>query len=645
MLFGSYPQKKPSHKSFTNSILHRVQIPLVIFSTIKPNQYLPFVKEVATIEARISHLSKAKINSRLMELRAQISLHGLNELLMAEVFAIIKQTCIHELGVTLYDNQVIAARVMLDGKLAEMAPGEGKTLAASLCVATAALAGIPVHLITSNDYLAVRDSTALLPLYQALGLTVGAVTQSLNTDQRKQVYANNITYVTAKELVFDYLRDRTVGGIDQSELKQHVTQLTGKSHDRVLRGLCMAVIDEADSILIDDARIPFILSQNMSHEKHQEVYVMAIFLASKLKSGEDFVLDPLQATVELTQDGRQKVELSTQGYGQIWANRLHREEIICQALSALHLYFRNQHYLVQDQTILIIDETTGRAASGRTWSRGLHQLIEIKENCKPSAEMTTATQITYQRFFSRYLHLSGMSGTLHEARAEMFSIYGLRIVKIPPRKANRRIKLPTRIYPSHQALWQAVVERVLSINHRGQPILIGTESVADSEALSEQLQLANLAHEVLNASQNQREAAIIAKAGQFGQITVSTNMAGRGTDIPLGQGVAELGGIHIINCQLNVSKRIDRQMIGRCARQGSPGSVETMLSFDNRLIAQYLPKWIVKFSDKKDCLKLNWLITPILHFTQWLEASRQRTQRRELMKQDAHLEQESLTID
>lgn len=644
LLLGRHPEKRSFHDSFAASLKRSMQMPFSVFGPLSARSYESFVYQVSAHEPKLSAMSDARMMERLRELRAQLSMHGLADALIAEVFAIVNQTCARELGIKPYDTQLIAACIMLDGKLAEMATGEGKTLAASLCVATAALAGIPVHLITSNDYLVTRDSASLRPLYTSLGLTVGAITHALGIEERRHAYACDITYVTAKELVFDYLRDRTIGRLARSELHHCVARLSGETTGTILRGLCMAIVDEADSILIDEALVPLILSRGILHEGQSVCHGEALELASKLIPGKDFILDHGRLSAELTEIGRKKVDKAPPGLG--WhCNRLHNEEIICHALAGQHLYHRDRQYLVRDGSVHIIDETTGRVAPGRVWSQGLHQLIEMKEGCKPSGEMVTAAQITYQRFFSRYLRLGGMSGTISESRAELFSIYGLKIIRNPLRKPSRRITLPTRIYRDQSALWKAVVARVKEIHPSGRPILIGTNSVAESEILSRQLWEAGLAHEVLNARQDQQEAAIIARAGQLRQITVSTNMAGRGTDISLGKGVAELGGMHLISCQHNLSRRIDRQLLGRCARQGSSGSAETMISMDKPLIANLFPEWVFSLAGADGLSRPRWLVMLIIRLPQWLEEARQRAQRQEMMRQDARIERETALPD
>ncbi len=641
VVLGNYPEKPKAEPTFAARLKRKLQTPFVVFGSTNTKQYQAFIQQIAGFAPDLQHLSEAKMKQRLRELQGLISMHGMTDTLLAELFAIIKKTCERELGHIPYDTQLIAARIMLDGKLAEMATGEGKTLAAGICVAAAALAGIPVHLITSNDYLVTRDAESLSPLHSALGLTVGTVVEGLETDARKQAYACDITYVTAKELVFDYLRDHTSGNRTRSNLHHRVAQLSGQMPNTLLRGLYMAIIDEADSILIDEARVPLILSQSVLQDAQVDYHSAIFTLASSLISQQDFVLNQRNLSAELTEVGLQKLHAERKTLGRLSYNKMQLEETMCQALAAIYLFRRDQHYLVRDDAVHIIDEITGRISPGRVWSRGLHQLIELKEHCKPSGEMVTAAQITYQRFFPRYLRLGGMSGTLSESRAELFSLFDLKIVKVPLRKPSQRIILPTRIYRDRQVLWAAVTKRVSSLHKNGHPILIGTDSVADSEVLSAQLKQVGLAHEVLNARQDQREANIVAQAGQANQITVSTNIAGRGTDIALGKGVEALGGIHLISCQHNPSRRIDRQLIGRCARQGKPGVAETLISMDKPLIADLYPQWIIRLAGKASFSRPQWLVMLIVRLPQWLEEAHQRTQRQEMMLHDARIERQS----
>lgn len=643
ILLGNYPEQREVPRTLFESLKHWLLVPYAIYGGRSARRYAARLRQIAAHEALLGDLSQTELAQQVVELRKKLSRHGLTSPLKVEALAVVKEVCARAMGVRPYDTQMIAASIILDGKLAEMATGEGKTLTAAVSVAAIALAGIPVHVMTSNDYLVVRDADKSRPLYDALGLTVGTVTQEMDAGSRRQAYACDITYCTAKELAFDYLRDRAIGGAPRSGLHRRISRLVGDTYQPVLRGLCMAIIDEADSILIDEARVPLILSQSIVDPKQVNYYARAQQLARQLVEGADYTLNRHGMSASLTEAGKKKLEEKAARLGALWRNRLHREESICQALAAQHLFLRDKHYLVRDGKVHIIDEITGRLSPGRVWSRGLHQLIEIKEQCQPSGEMVTAAQITFQRFFPRYLRLGGMSGTLSESRGELYSIYRLLVCRVPLRQPSKRIMLPTRIYRNKAALWPAVVARIQAIHQTGRPVLVGTDSVADSETLSQHLAASGLVHEVLNARQDEREAEIVARAGDLGKITVSTNMAGRGTDIPLGPGISELGGLHLIICQHNPARRIDRQLLGRCARQGDPGSAETMISFDKPLIARLFPAWLRGFAGKNGWSHPQWLVRLVIVLPQWLEEAHQRAQRREMLKQDARLEQESFT--
>jgi len=645
ILLGSYPEKLAEDPSFFASLKRTLLTFYAAWGWQSAGSYKPLLKKIAQQEVALADLTATQMAENVLALRQQLSVHGLTNPLKIEAFALVKRTCHRVLGITPYDTQVTAALIMLDGKLAEMATGEGKTLTAGLCVSVAALAGIPVHLITSNDYLVTRDAEKSRPLFDALGLSVGRVTQPMEMDERRAGYACDITYCTAKELVFDYLRDLAVGGRPRSGYHARVAQLMGESYKPVLRGLCMAIIDEADSILIDEARVPLILSQSVVDPKQVDYFGQAHQLAAQLEAGKDYHLNRHAMSANLTDVGREKLEVKAKALGALWRNRMHREETICQALAAQHLFLRDRHYLVRDDEVHIIDEITGRLSPGRMWSRGLHQLIELKEHCKPSGEMLTAAQITFQRFFPRYLKLGGMSGTIKESAGELFSVFGLMVVKVPLRQPSKRVLLPTRIYRDKAAQWKVVIAHIQQAHQTGRPVLIGTDSVGDSETLSALLHKAKLPHEVLNARQDQHEAAVVAKAGELGQITVSTNMAGRGTDIPLGRGVEALGGLHLIICQHNTSRRIDRQLLGRCARQGNPGSSETLISFEKPLLAKLYPKWLAAYAGEQGLCRPQWLLRLLVLLPQWLEEAHQRAQRKEMLEQDARLEKESFTLE
>ena len=614
-----------------------------VLTRLEQRRHGRFVARVHAYDQTLRTLSDSAWQTRLRDLRARLAASGLHGDSMTEAFALVREATRRQLGTPHYDSQLIAGHIMLGNRLVEMATGEGKTLAAALTAATAGLAGIPVHVLTANDYLVARDAERLGPVYQYLGLTVGAVTQPMDQVARRAAYGCNVTYCTAKELVFDYLRDRLVRRGMSSHLHERVSQLDSGAvpASLLLRGLWMALIDEADSILIDEARTPFILSQARVNDQQQGYFKQALQLAARLRPGVEFRVDTAARQATLTEQGSQTLHGSATSIGGLWNDRRHREEVVSFALAAHHLYTRDRDYLVRDGKVLMIDQTTGRVAPGRVWSKGLHQLLEVKEGCKATGEMETIAQITYQRFFPRYLRLCGMSGTLREASRELRSVYGLSVARVALRKASKRVMLPSRLCARREDKWQAVIETVQTLAVKGRPVLIGTDSVVDSDQLSYRLTAHGLTHVVLNARNDREEAEIVARAGEASRITVTTNMAGRGTDIRLGPGVAGRGGLHVICCQHNTSGRIDRQLQGRCARQGDPGSVQAILSLEDPLITQFWPAWLRSILGARATRRgglSKWLAGLIARVPQAREESRQRAERRLLLEQDRQLD-------
>jgi len=600
-----------------------------------------FLRAVEALEPAMLQLSAAQCAAEAQRLRQQLARRGMAQDLVAAVFALFSEISRRQTGRRPYHTQMIAARAMLERRLVEMATGEGKTLAAALAAASAALARIPVHVITANEYLARRDADALRPLFGALGLQVGVVTHELDREARRRAYGCDITYCTAKELVFDYLRDRLLRPDVEGDLRSRAYRLATRDAaggGTLLRGLCMAIVDEADSVLLDEASVPFVISRAGESRGNREHHARALELARGLAPREDFTIDPESKAVELTARGRARAESQPGDADPLWRVQRYREEALSLALAAIHLFHRDRHYLVRDGTVQIIDDTSGRVAAGRAWSRGLHQLIELKEGCRPSAELATAAQITYQRFFARYLHLCGMSGTLLEGRSELRSVYGVPVVRIPLRKPSRRRVLPTRAFGTHDALWRYVVQRAGELHEQGGAVLIGTDSVADSQSLSARLGAAGIAHVVLNARQDRHEAHVIATAGQTGRVTVATSMAGRGTDIELSEDVARRGGLHVMLCQANASRRVDHQFTGRCARHAEPGSCETLLSLESAPILAVLPQWITRWAARAAEIRPRWAGIALARAALWWEERRRRWQRRQLRLQDEALE-------
>ena len=555
-----------------------------------------FSDQVGVAGQALAALNDRELKSRGQELRRQLYRSGPAAPRDAQAFALIRETARRTLGLAHYDVQLMGGWAMLRGMLAEMETGEGKTLTATLPACTAALAGIPVHIITVNDYLAGRDAETMRPIYEFLGLSVGTVVAGLDEDSRRAAYACDITYCTNKQVAFDYLRDRIILGRAPGTLALQIERLQQQSTrlDRLLlRGLCFAIVDEADSVLIDEAGTPLVISRDSSateNESRALIYRQALDLAGRLDATRDFVVDTRNRAVTLTATGMAAISAATTGLGDLWRMARRRETWISQALAARHLFRRDHEYLVSDGRVCIIDGFTGRLMRDRNWERGLHQMIEVKEGCAISTPSETLARISYQRFFSRYLHLSGMTGTAHEAAAELHTTYGLNVMRIPTHRPSRLQPQPGRFCSTLDAKWQTVVTRIRRLNAQGRPVLVGTCSVEDSEHLSRLLQALGLEHRVLNARQDCDEAALVAGAGQPGAITVATNMAGRGTDIPLAPGVSGNGGLHVIAVERNDARRIDRQLFGRCARQGDPGSYESILSLEDELPVRYLSK-------------------------------------------------------
>jgi preprotein translocase subunit SecA len=500
----------------------------------------------------------------------------------------VREAAARSVGLRHFDVQLVGGWAMLNGMLAEMETGEGKTLAATLAAATAALAGRAVHVITVNDYLAERDADWMGPVYRALGLTVGCVKQGMDPDARRAAYRCDVTYCSNKEVAFDYLRDRRVLGGKPRAISMRMDALAGEGPGQrlLLRGLQFAIVDEADSVLVDEARTPLILSAEADHTQAETLHAEALGLARQLGDG-DFQMR--EDGARITDRGLERLEELGAPLGGVWRGPRRREQLVRQALSALHAFERDKHYLVRDGKVVIIDENTGRLMPDRSWEQGLHQLIELKEGCEVTGRRETLARISYQRFFRRYVHLAGMTGTASEVAGELWSVYRLRVAKIPTHRPGRRLRLASRVYGRTERKWRAVVESIARHRASGRPVLIGTRSVAASEALAGHLEKAGIPFRLLNARQDRDEAEIIAQAGELGRVTVATNMAGRGTDIKLEPEVVQRGGLHVIATELNDSGRIDRQLFGRCARQGDPGSCQAILAIEEDLVASFLP--------------------------------------------------------
>jgi len=543
---------------------------------------------IARRARKLRHLDDAVLFARIEVARQKADLRKPFARPASHLLALLCVLTERQLGFMPFRSQIAGVLVLVSGRLAEMETGSGKTLTASVASVMVALMGERVHVITANDYLADRDAETLRPLAQALGLRVGLITAEITPPDRAEAYRCAITYGSNQEMAFDYLRDRIRLGGEVGALRLTFDMISAERPRGAgisMNGLPFAIVDEADSVLIDECRTPLILSSTAPPDP--EWATAAWQLSDALQQGRDFSVEPSARRIELTASGRRALTREAEKMGGIWRNTARREHAATLALSARHLFERDEHYLIEEGTVKLIDEYTGRVSPDRALSDGLHQLIELKEDVEITGRREVLGRMTYQRFFRRYRRLAGMTGTAREVAAELDAVYGLSVVPVPPPRPSKRRYWRGRISGSEQAKWDRVASRVSKLHAQGRPVLIATRTVRASEAVSARLSEAGLSHELLNAAQSGQEAEIIAAAGQRGAITVATNMAGRGVDIGLGPEVKTLGGMHVILTELHEAGRIDRQVIGRCARQGDPGSCEAFVSWDDPLIKSF----------------------------------------------------------
>ena len=537
-------------------------------------------QQINPLEDGLKKLSDSSLANKTNEFKARLAKGETLDDILPEAFAVIREASRRVLGMRHFDTQLIGGIILHRGNIAEMCTGEGKTLVATAPVYLNALEGKGVHVITVNDYLAKRDSEWMGQVYKFLGLSVGLIIHDLDFNQRKIAYNSDITYGTNNEFGFDYLRDNMVTSLDQM----------------VQRPLHYCLIDEVDSILIDEARTPLIISG--PGQKSTDAYYTVAKLVPQLKKEEDYTIDEKQKTVAPTEAGVAKMEKLLHVENLYDAENLELNHLFVQALRAQTMMTRDKDYVVKDGEVVIVDEFTGRLMYGRRYSDGLHQAIEAKEGLEVQRESQTLATITFQNYFRMYDKLAGMTGTAKTEEQEFIKIYGLPVLQVPTNKPIQRKDLPDVIFKNKRGKYKAVVREVERRHATGQPMLIGTTSIEQSEELSHMLDQANILHSVLNAKYHEREAAIVALAGQKGAVTIATNMAGRGTDISLGEGVAELGGLAIIGTERHESRRIDNQLRGRAGRQGDPGSSQFFLSLEDDLLRIFGGDNIKSFMEK-----------------------------------------------
>lgn len=559
----------------------------------RSKSFLEQADRICNLEETFTTMTDANLRELAINLRACFRCNKDMPTDLHQAFALIREVAFRKIGEKPHPVQIAGGLAINAGCISEMVTGEGKTLTATLPATIAGWRGRGCHVITVNDYLAGRDAGWMEPVYRFCGLTVSHIDQQMSSEQRRKAYHCDITYCTNKEVAADFLRDRLILAGTRglaSYLAQKIATASDVNERIVQRGLHFAIVDEADSILVDEAVTPLIISGDMPNSEQCESFKQAAEIAKQLTHPEDYQINAQYREITITPTGHHRVKDLTENLPGLWTTQRRAMELVQQALTAKEFYARNKHYLVEDDKIIIIDESTGRMMPDRTWRDGLHQAVEAKEKVTINPPKATFARISFQRFYRLYQKLSGMTGTASEAAGEFWQIYHLPVVSIPTHKPCQRKQMDNMVFRDQETKWTAIVSEISRIHSTGQPVLVGTRSVCSSEHLSCLLQEANLPHQVLNAVYHQQEAQIVAQAGQEGKITVATNMAGRGTDIKLGRGVADLGGLHVISAEPNESARIDRQLYGRSGRQGDPGSAQGIFSLDDDVLLRHAEK-------------------------------------------------------
>ena len=558
---------------------------------VRTGQFLSRADKVLTHEKHFAELSDARLREAVAEIRDRFRRGRDTAEDLERAFAIVREVSMRRVGMRHFPVQIAGAMALNAGCITEMATGEGKTLTATMPATIAGWRGRGCHIITVNDYLAQRDAEWMGKVYSFCGLRVSFITQEMKPPERRDAYQADITYCTNKEVTADFLRDQLALGrlrtLPQALLMK-MAEGRGSGTDRLVqRGLDYAIVDEADSVLIDEAVTPLIISGQAPNAEQVDAFGHAAELAGQLEQQKHFKVNHRYREVELTPAGKDRLGELAAELGGIWTGARRREELVIQALTAREMYLRDKQYVIQEDKVVIVDEFTGRLMPDREWRDGLHQAVEAKESLVVNPPKDTYARVSFQRFFRLYRKLGGMTGTAAEGRREFWQIYHRPVVILPTNRPCIRIKLPDRVFATATAKWKAIVDEIRSVHDTGRPILVGTRSVRSSEGLSAMLTEEGLEHQVLNAVRHAEEAQIVAGAGQMGKITVATNMAGRGTDIKLEHGVAEMGGLCVLATERHEAGRIDRQLFGRCARQGDPGTAQAFVSLDDELVRRH----------------------------------------------------------
>jgi len=614
ILNAFYPQKNAYQEE---------SIYLKFFSRLKQlkcNKYYisKSISKILSFEKSLSYFSTSELENEIKSLQINLIGRGFEPSLICYSFALIRECTYRTLGIKHHPEQIMGGLALINGMLAEMQTGEGKTLTAALAAGTAGLAGIPVHVISANEYLARRDSETLAPVLKMLGLSTLSIQDSMSYHEKMLAFKSNITYCTSSQVAFCYLNDylnkfRLMKTPMAQYLENNISPQT--SLNTILPGLCFAIIDEADTVLADEAKTPLIIAKTQKNTDQILVYKQALAVSELMEKNIDFLISS-NNKIDLTNQGINKISLICDKLNGVWKNKRNQSYFIKLALASIHIFTKDKDYIVEDNKITLLNQNTGRTLVNSTWEQGLHQMIELKEKCNISCPTETVAKITYQDFFSRYLHLCGMSGTLKEIKSELNYVYNLQILKVPTNKKCIQKKYPSMMFCNKIDKYTFLVQTIQKENKNGRPILIGTQSISESENISDLLSSFGIKHALLNAKQNETESDIISNAGLPYRITIATNMAGRGTDIKLTDETISLGGLLVIAIEINPSKRVDRQLFGRSGRQGNPGAYQQIYSLEDPIIQNFFPKFLLSRICSKKWVIPRFLIKLLIYLPQ-----------------------------
>jgi preprotein translocase subunit SecA len=603
-------------------------------------------QEAERLSEKYMDISDRRLRENLEEHKNRVRRKGgLEDAELADVLGVLREVSDRRLGLRPFPVQMLGAVGLIHGVLLEMATGEGKTLTASLAAVVGGWTGRPCHIVTVNDYLAARDAEELKAFYHFCGVSVGCVTGPMEPRERAAGYGEDVTYTTSKEVVADFLRDRLRLGTIQDPSQRLIRYLLRPGlpgmEGLVMRGLHTAIIDEADSVLVDEAVTPLIISRAQENAPLRDACEIAREIASHLVPEQDYEVDYRYREVRLLPEGENRLDALCDALPGLWRGHARRSELIRQALTANELFHLGKQYVIQDEKVVIVDEFTGRMMPMRTWRQGLHQAIEAKERLEVTNPSETLARLSFQRYFRLYRTLSGMTGTAWEARGEFWHLYGLPVMRVPTNRPCQRRQYPDQVYSNSDEKWLGVVASVEEIHRTGRPVLVGTRSIEVSETLGEMLRARGYEVHILNAVRHKEEAQIVAEAGQPERITIATNMAGRGTDIKLGRGVADMGGLHVVATERHESGRIDRQLFGRSARQGDPGSAQAFVCVEDELMCRFLPgplRTRLEKAVRGGVPSANLLAAQAIKLSQRIAQRQAYRQRRQVMEMDTWIE-------